>query len=136
MEKKIQQLIKKYNTNCPFEISDALGINVSFSDLGKVTRGLYYRKLRRRFIVIHTDLDFIWKRFVCAHELGHDFLHPKLNGFWLDQNALFNPGKFEQQANRFALLLLSAGEKPGAGETIREFCIRYGIPYEMHKYLL
>lgn len=136
MDKQINRLIKKHKTNCPFELASALGIQVSYADLGKATRGLYYSRLRRRFIVIHNDLNEIWKRFVCAHELAHNRLHPGFNRFWLDQNTLFNPGKYELQANKFAFLLLSAGEEIRVNETIREFCIRTGIPEEMHKYYL
>lgn len=57
---------------------------------------MYYRKMRRRCIVIHNNLDENWQRMVCAHELAHDQLHPGLNRFWLDQNAFFNTEKYEE----------------------------------------
>ncbi len=67
MDKIINQLIKKHKTKCPFEISSALGIYVYFNDLGCSTRGLYCRRLRRRFIIIHNRLNGIWNQFFCAH---------------------------------------------------------------------
>jgi Zn-dependent peptidase ImmA (M78 family) len=136
MDKLIRTLIRKYKTNCPFTIADHLNITVWFRDLGKGTRGLYMRKLRRRYIIIHEDLDDIWKRFVCAHELAHDRLHPGFSRFWLDEQSFFNAGKFERQANKFAVRLLTAGDSPRRGESISEFLRRNNIPSEMGKFIM
>jgi len=136
MDTLIRQLIRKYKTNDPFELAERLNINVWYRDLGRETRGLYIRKLRRRYIVIHEDLDDIWKRFVCAHELGHDRLHPGLSRFWLDEHSFFHVGKFERQANKFAVRLLTAGDYPGRGESIVEFLRRNDVPGEMARFYL
>lgn len=95
---------------------------------------MYYRVLRRRFIVIHEDLNEYWKRFICAHELGHDRLHPGLSRFWLDEQSFRNPGKYERQANKFAVHLLTSGDYPAPGETIGELLRRNGVPEEMQKF--
>lgn len=134
MEKMIRTLIRRHKTNCPFLISRELGIHIRFANLGKVTRGIYYRKLRRRFIVIHNNLCPNWQRFVCAHELGHDRLHRGISRFFLDENSFFQPGKFESQANRFAVHLLTAEDQLASGESIYEFCRRNGVPEEMLKF--
>jgi Zn-dependent peptidase ImmA (M78 family) len=130
----IRKLIRKYKTNNPFELADYLNITVWFRDLGKETRGLYIRKLRRRYIIIHRDLDKLWQRFVCAHELAHDQLHPGISRFWLDEHSLFNAGKFERQANKFAVRLLIAHDKPRKGDSIEEVLRRNDIPVEMKKF--
>lgn len=134
MNKTIIKLIRRFKTNDPFVISEGLNIYIRYADLGKVTRGIYYRKLRRRFIVIHDQLDEYWKRFVCAHELGHDRLHRGINHFWLDKNSLFNPGKYERQANTFAVRLLVANDKPNRGDTIGKVLKRNGVPEEMKRF--
>jgi Zn-dependent peptidase ImmA (M78 family) len=134
MEQNVVKLIKRYKTNCPFTIARALGIHVRFHDLGGHTRGVYYRKLRRRLILIHNQLSYEWQRFVCAHELGHDRLHQGLSSFFLEEHSFFNPGKFERQANRFAVKLLTSLEEIQSDETIEQFCARHGIPEEMHKF--
>lgn len=136
MDKLIRSLIRKYKTNCPFELAEHLNITVWFRDLGYGTRGLYMRKLRRRYIVIHEELDDPWKRFVCAHELAHDRLHPGFSRFWLDEHSLFNAGKFERQANKFAVRLLTVGDSPKRGETITELLRRNGVPEEMSKFFM
>jgi Zn-dependent peptidase ImmA (M78 family) len=134
MDTTIRQLIRKYKTKDPFELAERLNITVWFRDLGHGTRGLYIRKLRRRYIVIHEGLDDPWKRFVCAHELAHDRLHPGLSRFWLDEHSFFHAGKFERQANKFAIRLLTAGDYPSRGETIKEFLQRHNIPVEMARF--
>ncbi|KAF6628803.1 ImmA/IrrE family metallo-endopeptidase [Paenibacillus sp. EKM208P] len=136
MDNVIQKLVKKYGTNDPFEIAKGLNITVVYENLGKATRGIYFRKLRRRFIVIHSGLSEEWQRVVCAHELGHDRLHPGLGRFWLDENTFFNTGKYERQANTFAVKLLTFNEQQRTDEPINHFLLRCGIPREIHKLFL
>jgi Zn-dependent peptidase ImmA (M78 family) len=130
MDELINNLIKKYKTNCPFELASALGIHIRFMNLGTGTKGLYYRKLRRRFIVIHNELPVEWQRFVCAHELGHDRLHKGINRFFLEESSYFSPGKLERQANVFAVKLLSTGSNPEQEESWKSYYLRIGIPPE------
>ncbi|BFH60713.1 ImmA/IrrE family metallo-endopeptidase [Paenibacillus azoreducens] len=136
MEDEIKKLIRRFKSKDPFEIAEGLNIEIRFCDLGGNTRGLYYRKLRRKFIAIHEGLNDPWKRFVCAHELGHDRLHPGISRFFLDEYSFFSAGKFEHQANKFALKLLTAGSYIEQGESIEEFFIRNGIPKEMIKFYI
>ncbi|MBW7477257.1 ImmA/IrrE family metallo-endopeptidase [Paenibacillus oenotherae] len=134
MDKLIVKLVRKFQTNDPFVIAQGIGIHIRYADLGDRTRGLYYKKLRRRFIVIHDCLSDDWSRFVCAHELGHDRLHPGFSRFWLDEQSFFNVGKFERQANKFAARLLTAGDSPRNGEAIADMLRRNGVPEEMQAF--
>lgn len=134
MDQVIMKLVRRFKTNDPFRIAQELNINVRFTNFEGGTRGLYYRVLRRRFIVLHAGLDEYWSRFVCAHEIGHDRLHPGLSRFWLDNHTLFNPGKFERQANKFAVRLLTAGDSLESDESIVDLLRRNGVPEEMQKF--
>lgn len=134
VEKKISRLVRRFKTNDPFTIAKGLNINIRYADLGATTRGVYCRMLRRRFIVINQNIDELWQRFVCAHELGHDRLHPGVSRFWLDEQSYFNPGKYERQANQFAIKLLTHGDSLGNDESVIELLIRNGIPEEMRRY--
>ncbi|MBU7320314.1 ImmA/IrrE family metallo-endopeptidase [Paenibacillus oleatilyticus] len=136
MQKIIPKLIRRFGTNDPFVISAGLNIHIRFADLGPDTRGLYFRKLRRRCIFIHEQLDEHWQRFVCAHELGHDRLHPGFSRFWLDEHTLFNPGKYERQANKFAVHLLTANDLLENEESIQTMLRRNCVPEEMYKFYL
>ena len=64
----------KFNTNDPFEIVEALGIYISFRQIGRL-KGFYHVVNREYHIVINQTLCDMDKRVVCAHELGHDRLH-------------------------------------------------------------
>lgn len=134
MDDIIRKLIRKHKTNNPFELAKSLNIDIWYANLGSSTRGIYVKKLRRRYIVINESLDEAWARFVCAHELGHDRLHPGINRFWLDEQSFFHAGKFERQANKFAIRLLTANAHPFHGETIVEFFQRNNIPSELSKF--
>ncbi|NMO95681.1 ImmA/IrrE family metallo-endopeptidase [Paenibacillus lemnae] len=127
----ISRLIKKHHTNCPFALASLLGIHIRYADLGKATKGLYFRKLRRRFIVIHSQLPAEWQRFICAHELGHDRLHKGISRFFMEEHSYFAPGKLERQANRFAVALLTSDLTMLPDESISEFYLRAGIPQEI-----
>lgn len=134
MDVIIKNLVQKFKSNDPFLIAEGLNIHVRYADLGDGTRGLYYRKLRRRFIVLDENLDYYWQRVVCAHEIGHDRLHTGMSGFWLDEQSFFNPGKYERQATRFSLKLLTYNETQEIDESIEWFLSRCGIPPELHKF--
>lgn len=136
MDDIIHKLTRKFKTNDPFRIARGINIEIRYACFNDGTRGLYYRVLRRRFIVLHNGLNEYWQRFICAHELGHDRLHPGFSRFWLDEQSFYNAGKYERQANQFAIKLLTAGDSLKSGETIKELLRRNGIPEEMEKFYL
>jgi Zn-dependent peptidase ImmA (M78 family) len=134
VDKIVQKLVRKYKTSCPFELAKCLNINVRYLDMPDGVRGFYYRVLRRRFIAINCNYSEEWQRFVCAHEIGHDRLHKGIGYYFIEQKTLFNPGKFERQANEFAIRLLTAGDQPRPDETLHYFYARNCVPIEMvHK---
>ncbi|MGK9252399.1 ImmA/IrrE family metallo-endopeptidase [Paenibacillus humicus] len=135
MERLVKQLVKRHKTNDPFIIASRINIHIRFVEMDEHVRGLYYRKLRRRFIVINSRLDHAWQRIVCAHELGHDRLHPGISRFWLDERSYCNVGKYERQANRFAVQLLTAGDSVAEGETVQQLLARNGLPEEMASFI-
>lgn len=132
MDNIVNKLIRKHKTNNPFTIAQNLNIHIRYDDLGKQTRGIYHRTLRRRFIVINNQLSTEWQHFICAHELGHDRLHKGINRFFIDECSYFNAGKFERQANCFALQLLIAEDTIRQDERASDFLQRNGVPEELH----
>jgi len=134
MDRTIRRLIRKHKTNCPFRIAAGQNIEIWYKDLGSGTRGMYRKTLRRKYIVIHQDLDDNWRRIICAHELGHAILHPAISRFWMDEQTFFCAGKFERQANRFAVHLVTAQDPLAAGESVFDLLTRNGIPEELHSF--
>ena len=100
-----RRLKKKCRTSDPFEIAQAFGIIVLFEPLGDI-RGYYNCCYRTRFIHISSFLSEAERRFVCAHELAHALLHPKIHTNFLLTHTNVELSKLENEANRFAVDLL------------------------------
>lgn len=131
----VSKLVRKYKTNCPFTLAERLNIHVQFLDLPDGCRGYYLYVRRRRFIAISTNLSTERQRFVCAHELGHDRLHKGIGHYFIEQQTLFNPGKYERQANAFAVRLLTHEHELLEDESAETYCRRNNIPLEMVEYV-
>lgn len=109
ISKIVSCLIRKHQTRNPFELADALGINVLFEELGTIN-GYYNKPLRMKQIHINCNLDQQMRLFTCAHELGHSILHPNASTPFLRSNTLLSVDKLEIEANEFATLLLIPDE--------------------------
>lgn len=98
------KLIKKYNTNNPYDLADYLGINIVKRPLGKI-KGCYELIKRHKFIFLNSDFDEELT-VVCSHELGHAIMHPYTNCKFIKNYTLFLTSKIEIEANTFAAHLL------------------------------
>lgn len=98
-------LVRKCGTRDPFRIAEALGFEVVRLPLQGV-RGFYQYMKRCKLIYIDSGLSDRDARFVCAHELGHAFLHQGYNRIFMDTHTHFVSSRYENQANRFAVDLL------------------------------
>lgn len=105
IRKKLTYLVKKYDTNNPFELADCLGIKIIFEQLGSIN-GYYNKQLRMKQIHINCDIPKHMQKFTCAHELGHAILHPDANTPFLRNYTGFLISKLEIEANKFAVDLL------------------------------
>lgn len=105
IKKKANALVRKYSTRNPFEIIKHLNVIVVFYPLEGV-RGFYQYFQRNNIIYIDERLPENEKQFVCAHEMGHMFLHKQANALFMDSRTFLNTSKFELEANRFAVDLL------------------------------
>lgn len=136
IREKVVKLKQKFRTDCPFEIAEQLKIHVLFHNLHKEIRGYYKYDRRNKYIVINNNLDDRLKLFVCAHELGHACLHPRLNTPFMRQNTLLSVDKIEREANRFAAELLIPDEdlfKSYDQMTIYDIASIHQVPVELVK---
>jgi Zn-dependent peptidase ImmA (M78 family) len=104
-KKIVERLIKQYDSNSPFAIADSMNVNIIYSNM-KNTLGFFSKYKRSKFIHLNDTISETLQTFVCAHELGHAILHPKLNTPFLKRNTLFSVDKVEKEANTFAVELL------------------------------
>ena len=105
IKRLVDSLVRKYNTRNPFEIISHLNVIVVFYPLHGV-KGFYQYFQRNNIIYIDEALSENEKKFVCAHELGHMFLHKKANAIFMDSRTQLNITKYEIEAARFAINLL------------------------------
>ena len=106
VKKSVSNLKKKFKTTNIFELIDFLNIEVIETDLESKTLGMYRTIKRNKFIFLNNNLDYIEKKFILAHELGHAVLHSSVNCFFLENNSFFVKNKIEKEANQFSAELL------------------------------
>ena len=102
IKKKADALVRKHQTRNPFEIILGLNVILVFAPLTGV-RGCYQYFQRNNIIYIDENLPPHEQAFVCAHELGHMFLHKKANAIFMDTRTHFNTHLYELEANKFAM---------------------------------
>lgn len=106
IKRKVDKLIKDFQTRDPFKLAKFLKIKIIYADLGE-TRGFFKKILRRKFIFINENLTDFEKKLVCAHELAHSILHcSKQLQFLLDNTNMIKRGALEKEANEFVKFLL------------------------------
>ena len=105
IKKLADSLARKYKSRDPFEIISNLNVILVFYPLHGV-KGFYQYFQRNNIIYIDEALSDQEKQFVCAHELGHMYLHKKSNSIFLDSRTQLNTTKYEHEADKFAIDLL------------------------------
>lgn len=99
------------NSRDVYEIYSILNIEIIETNknnyLLQENEALYVRSyFDKEIVFIRDDLDYRYKKFVLAHELGHAILHTELYMAAFNKKLL-NKGKLEKQASYFALSLLN-----------------------------
>ena len=105
IKQKANSLARKYNSRNPLEIIKHLNVILVYYPLEDV-RGFYQYFQRNNIIYIDDELSENEQKVVCAHELGHMFLHKNSNALFMDTRTHFVTTKYENEANTFAAELL------------------------------
>ncbi len=103
----VMQIILTYMTRDPFEIAESLGVLVKEADMGN-QQGFFRYIDGVPCIFISSRLNVFQRLIVCAHELGHYYLHSEIaKEKVLREFGLFNMKNIvENEANVFAAELL------------------------------
>jgi Zn-dependent peptidase ImmA (M78 family) len=104
IERISKKLVRKYKTRNPFELAEALNINIKFYDFREL-KGFYTYYKRNRYIGINRNLCTIEQALCCAHEIGHDQLHRHLT-YYMKDYVFFSNITTEYQANLMAAHIL------------------------------
>ena len=105
IKRKANQLVRLFGTRDPFEMVKGMNVILVFYPLDGV-RGFYQYFKRNNIIYIDESLSRHDQQFVCAHELGHMFLHKRSNALFMDTRTQFNTSRYELEADKFAVNLL------------------------------
>ena len=119
---KIEKLVRRHGTRDPFELLDAMHVQVRFYYDLTHTKGFTRYFLRQYFVGINGNLRESEQRIVAAHELGHIVLHAQeLRTAPLFDTAVYDNlgvdtlhydnGKFNGCSTISAFLALSAIER-------------------------
>lgn len=131
----VENLLTKYKTSDPFELSKLLNIQVIPWNFHEEINGFYKYDKRNKYIFYNSNLSNELQRFVCAHELGHAVLHPRANTPFLRKNTYFSIDKIEVEANTFAVELLLPDDYlldyQNSNISIHEISKLFGIPVEV-----
>lgn len=111
--KEATRLIRKYQTQDPFEILGGMNVIVKESSRFKKLKGFCFMGCQTVYVVISSFLSDEEKKIVAAHELGHIVLHrAQLKMAPMKDDNLYNMmDNTEYEANLFAAdLLLDDGD--------------------------
>jgi len=133
IKRSVKQLIEEHETNDPYRLAQAMGIDVDEFPFRRI-KGLILEIVGRVTIVLNANLPERMKRVVLAHELGHRQLSPQGMGYFFMADYTLMEPKTEYEANRFAVELVAWGESPTIDETLEGFAARVGVPVELMKY--
>ena len=127
----VSALVEEYDTRNPFEIAECRNIKIIRSELKSIL-GYYTKYHRVQSIILSAGLPEYLENFVCAHELGHAICHPDINVQWLCEGTFYAKGKFERQANTFAVELLLPDNllREHPEQTVYQVARSVGVPEE------
>ena len=110
---EVCRVIKKYKTRDPYELLDAINVDMRESYSYKKLKGYCYIANRSKFAIINGLLAPAEKRIVAAHEAAHLILHRDLiKTAPLKDFILYDmTSKTEYEANLFTADFLIADEK-------------------------
>lgn len=123
---KVNSLIAKFETDCPFELAKRLGVHIQYEYLGNIL-GYYSKHFRIPIIHINESAEELQQVFICGHELGHHVLHLGSNTSFLNRHTFFSTSKIEVEAHTFSIELIFANKKIVTYDDIEE----YGIPKQL-----
>ena len=129
---KAAGLVRKHRTRDPFELLDAMHVQVRFYYDLTHTKGFTRYFLRQYFVGINANLPEYEQRIVAAHELGHIVLHAQeLRTAPLFDTAVYDKrSSTEYEANLFAADLLlpdeAVMETAGRPETLDRLSLALG----------
>lgn len=123
IEELVKNLIKLHGTNDPETIARNEGIKVTKCPMN--VNGVAVVCAEEKSIMVNSKLSPLETFTTSSHELGHCLLHDDEDRLFLKERMLFENNKIENEANKFAALLLFSSDidfelEPGDEELIEK----------------
>lgn len=110
IKRRVNNIISNCNCNNPFEIAAQYGIDVQFIEIADANIHAYSNcKTDTIYIDKHFRMNSYTARILCAHELGHIFLHNGVAAMEYNQYVdieITDETIQEYEANIFAVMLM------------------------------
>lgn len=125
----VKRIVERYG-GCrdPFELARRMGRIVMEAPLVGM-RGFYHYSERQHLICVNSELEGLERDFVCAHELAHSIYHKDLGVAFISAYTQFPLGRFEREADRFAVDMVVTDDMALAAahrsvyDISRQYCI-------------
>lgn len=128
LENTLETIIEKYGTKDPEELCHRMNIVLLDYDLPKVTKGFCFTLSQGRAIILNNTLKREERRTCIAHELGHVLLHGGVNYMFVRDNTCMVTGRYENEADVFAAMLLLKDKQFAEGVTTEQIAKKYHLP--------
>lgn len=136
IRKKVNSLVKKYETSDPFVLCEKIGIDLDYDDLKDGIMG--YRAIFYRIpcVVLSKDNTEDEDIATCAHELGHQVCGHDTNVERLKRsNRIFVSYGVEYEANSFMVELLLINANLAEHPTRQHLLNYYKVPSWAERYV-
>lgn len=136
IRKIVKRIVKRYNTNNPFEICKILGVYVRYYDMPTSFLGCQIKIYKTSNITLNLKNDSFINQYTLCHELGHHVLRHDINvnGMLNTFEKRYIADGIEFEANCFMVELLGCVTNVDFC-TEDEYLTACGIPFWARKYV-
>ena len=133
VQRVVKDLLREHQTRNAEHLAEALNIEVCYLPIE--TSGCFIEVNERKFILVSNQYQNSQERyFIIAHELYHAIQHSNSGELYF--HAYNYHGKFEREANLFAIYLLCDLDEINEDDTAYNVFKRNYIPQDMLKYVI
>lgn len=130
----VKDMVKEHGTTNPYQLARCLGIEIDVFPFRRI-KGVILNNTSDVLIVLNENMPEHEQKAVLCHELGHYALSPPDASYLFITTHTYMNTKYEYEANRFMVELLTYDEEPDIDETLDRYAMRIGVPFEIMKYL-
>jgi len=106
IEREVKMLLEMYETNDPYEICSAMGIQCFAVDMCPDLNGFCITDDGIKWICINNSLPKFKQKLICIHELAHIIFHENYNYKFILEHTYFSLDKYDKEVEFFVACFL------------------------------